>query len=49
MLTARAEDRLDFLRAIEGAGGEVARFATEERSLEDIYLGYIREYGSERR
>jgi Cu-processing system ATP-binding protein len=49
VLTARAEDRLDILRAIEGAGGEVARFATEERSLEDIYLGYIREYGSERR
>jgi ABC-type multidrug transport system ATPase subunit len=43
LVTSRAENRFDILRAIEAAGGLVARFATEERSLEDIYLKYIRE------
>jgi ABC-type multidrug transport system ATPase subunit len=43
VLTSRAEDRLDILRAIEAAGGRIARFATEELSLEDIYMRYIRE------
>jgi Cu-processing system ATP-binding protein len=46
VLTSRAEDRLDILRAIEAAGGRIARFATEELSLEDIYMRYIREEGS---
>ena len=46
VLTSRAEDRLDILRAIEAAGGQIARFATEELSLEDIYMKYIHEEGS---
>ncbi len=41
LVTSRAEDRMKLLRAIETAGGRVARFATEELSLEDIYLNYI--------
>lgn len=41
LITSRAEDRMEILRAIEAAGGSVARFATEELSLEDIYLNYI--------
>ncbi|MBS1788421.1 MAG: ABC transporter ATP-binding protein [Acidobacteria bacterium] len=41
LVTSRAEDRMKILRAIETAGGSVARFATEELSLEDIYLNYI--------
>ena len=43
VLTSGAEDRLNILRAIEAAGGRIARFATEELSLEDIYLRYIHE------
>ncbi|HET8675580.1 MAG TPA: ABC transporter ATP-binding protein [Blastocatellia bacterium] len=46
VMTSRAEDRLDILRAIEAAGGHIARFATEELSLEDIYMRYVREEGS---
>ena len=46
MFTSRAEDRLDILHAIEAAGGQIARFATEELSLEAIYMRYIREGGS---
>lgn len=41
LVTSRAEDRMKLLQAIETAGGRVARFATEELSLEDIYLNYI--------
>lgn len=41
LLTSRAEDRLDILRRLEAVGGQVARFATEELSLENIYLKYI--------
>jgi Cu-processing system ATP-binding protein len=33
VLSSSAEDRLDILRAIEAAGGQIARFATEELSL----------------
>ena len=43
MITSRAEDRLHILRAIETAGGQVASFATEELSLEDIYMKYVGE------
>jgi Cu-processing system ATP-binding protein len=43
LVTSRAEDRLAILAAIEAAGGRVARFATEEESLENIYLKYINE------
>jgi Cu-processing system ATP-binding protein len=42
IITSRAETRLDILRAIDAAGGQVIRFATEELSLENIYLKYIR-------
>ena len=42
VVTSGAGDRLNILRAIEAAGGRVARFATEELSLEDIYMRYVR-------
>jgi hypothetical protein len=42
LLTSQANDRLEILQAIESVGGQVARFATEELSLEDIYMKYIR-------
>lgn len=42
VIIARPEDRLQILREIENAGARVARFATSEESLEDIYLKYIR-------
>lgn len=41
IITSRAEDRMQILSAVEHAGGQVARFATEELSLENIYLNYI--------
>ncbi len=41
LVTSRAEDRMRVLRAIEAQGGRIARFATEELSLEDVYLNYI--------
>lgn len=40
-ITSIPEDRLQILRAIEAAGGEVLRFASQEPSLEDIYLQYV--------
>jgi ABC-type uncharacterized transport system ATPase subunit len=40
LITSRPEDRLQILRAIETAGGEIVRFASQEPSLEDIYLQY---------
>jgi ABC-type multidrug transport system ATPase subunit len=43
VLTSRSKDRLNILRALEATGGHVSRFATEELSLEDIYMRYIRE------
>lgn len=43
MLTSRAEDRLKIMRAIEAAGGRIQSFATEELSLEDIYMRYVNE------
>lgn len=42
-LAARAEDRLSVLRAIESTGGQIKSFATEELSLEDIYMRYVDE------
>jgi ABC-type multidrug transport system ATPase subunit len=41
VITSRAEDRLKILQAIEAAGGRIASFATEELSLEDIYMRYV--------
>jgi Cu-processing system ATP-binding protein len=46
LINSRAEDRLSILRAIESAGGQIARFATQELSLEDIYMRYIHEENS---
>ncbi|MBI3424844.1 MAG: ABC transporter ATP-binding protein [Acidobacteria bacterium] len=43
LIVSRPEDRLEILRALENNGGHVERFATEELSLEDIYLRYIEE------
>lgn len=43
VITSRSEDRLHILRALETAGGQIASFATEELSLEDIYLKYVGE------
>ncbi len=43
LLTSAPETRLEVLSAIKNAGGEVVRFATEEPSLEDIYLQYIKQ------
>ena len=42
LLNSAPEARLEILSAIKNAGGEVVRFATEEPSLEDIYLQYIK-------
>jgi ABC-type multidrug transport system ATPase subunit len=42
VVTSRAEDRLSILLAIQAAGARVERFATEELSLEDIYMRYVR-------
>lgn len=43
LITSRPEDRLGILRALDAEGSQVERFATEERSLEDTYLQYIKE------
>jgi len=49
LITSRAEDRLKILQAIETAGGRIASFATEELSLEDIYMRYVREENSQKK
>ncbi len=38
-----AEDRLRILREIERAGGRIESFGTEDPSLEDLYVRYVRE------
>jgi ABC-type multidrug transport system ATPase subunit len=43
VITSRGEDRLKILRAIETAGGRITSFATEELSLEDMYMRYVGE------
>lgn len=43
VLRSRAEDRLEILRAIENAGGNITTFGTEDLSLEDIYMRYVNE------
>ena len=43
LITSRAENRFAILQAIEATGTKVERFATQELSLEDIYLRYIHE------
>lgn len=42
LITSAPEMRMNILAAIQAAGGNVVRFATEEPSLEDIYWNYIR-------
>lgn len=42
LITSAPEVRMEILAALKAAGGEVVRFATEEPSLEDVYLNYIR-------
>ncbi|HYL97596.1 MAG TPA: ABC transporter ATP-binding protein [Blastocatellia bacterium] len=42
-ISCAPEKRLDVLRAIESAGGQVVSFSTKETSLEDVYLRYIGE------
>jgi ABC-type multidrug transport system ATPase subunit len=43
MMSARPEDRLQILRAIENAGGQIRSFGMEELSLEDVYMKYVNE------
>jgi hypothetical protein len=41
VLTSLAEKRWNVLRAIEDSGGQIESFATEELSLEDMYMKYV--------
>ena len=41
MMNACPEDRLEILRAIEAAGGQIQSFGMEELSLEDVYMKYV--------
>lgn len=41
LIMARPQIRLEILRAIELAGGQIESFGIEELSLEDIYLKYV--------
>jgi ABC-type uncharacterized transport system ATPase subunit len=43
VITSPPENRLQILHALESAGGRILRFATQEPSLEDIYLRYTNE------
>lgn len=43
VLKSHAADRLQILRAIEAGGGQIVTFATEDVSLEDMYLRYVKE------
>jgi ABC-type multidrug transport system ATPase subunit len=43
MMSARPEDRLQILRAIQNAGGQIRSFGMEELSLEDVYMKYVNE------
>ena len=43
IITSNPESRLQILRAIESAGGRIAKFATQEPTLEDLYLRYAHE------
>lgn len=45
LLKSRATDRLEILRALELAGGQIETFGTEDVSLEDIYLNYVNNEG----
>ncbi len=43
VITCSPHNRLEILRAIEAAGGQIETFATEELSLEDVYMKYVTE------
>lgn len=43
LITSAPETRMEILAAIKAAGGQVAHFTTQEPSLEDIYLKYIKQ------
>ncbi|HKT69696.1 MAG TPA: ABC transporter ATP-binding protein, partial [Terriglobales bacterium] len=43
VVTCRPEQRREVMRALEAAGASMARFSTEEPTLEDIYVRYVRE------
>lgn len=45
LLKSSAADRLEILRALELAGGQIDTFGTEDVSLEDIYLNYVNNEG----
>jgi len=45
-ITSSPETRFGILKAMESAGAQVSRFMTEELSLEDIYLIYLRKVGA---
>jgi ABC-type multidrug transport system ATPase subunit len=45
LITSNPGIRFGILKAMESAGAQVARFMTEELSLEDIYLSYVRKKG----
>jgi ABC-type multidrug transport system ATPase subunit len=49
VITSHAEDRLRVLRAIDAAGGRITSFATEELSLEDVYMRYVSEEDSQKK
>lgn len=42
-LKSHPKDRFEILRAVEGAGGSITTFGTEDLSLEDIYMRYVNE------
>lgn len=46
LVTSRPEDWLGILENIKRLGGQVVNFATEEQSLEDIYLNYVNDYAT---
>ena len=48
LTTSRPAARLEIIKAIQSAGGHVMRFATEEPSLEDFYLSYVRNENEQR-
>ena len=47
MMSARPEDRLQIMHAIEHAGGRIQNFGVEELSLEDVYMKYVNEENSD--
>ena len=42
VVSCRPEDRLRILRALDSGKGIVLQFATEQLSIEDIYMGHVK-------